>query len=500
MRNHLQKILLILVWGLSLVFIFKTSAFAVTYYVSPTGSDTNPGTSAQPWASFSGAFGKMKAGDTLIVKDGTYSSGISNPPSGSAGGYTIVKAENEGTVIINGDLGISHTNAYLQFEGLRFHSQGKTILGNHIRFFRTEFKNGCSSGNCVNLGIGTNDYSDTADILLEEVWLHGSGGRYNVLIYNADRVIVRRAVIRHDGGWTDQKGDPEAGINFYNAANSAAQNVIVLDSNLNYHTWQTGLYSVHNPNSGSHPTQNIVFKGCLSLVGAGTGLTNEGDQITGSKIEDCVLWDTNNGGISFGGSGSVAATVNRMTIGRSQLSSSGDFMGGIGAWNSGTKTVTNAIITGLTSGADFQGVSASYFDTYNNGQSSSGTGRVTYNPLANGLMYLPRIEAGSPLKTAGSGGGQMGAQIVNRIGTSGAVYGEAGWDTDTGTTLWPWPNEARIKKEMCTEAGVTRGFCGAQTLTKYIWEYLGNPIPAEIYGGTPPVQDTPAAPKNLRLR
>jgi hypothetical protein len=40
----------------------------------------------------------------------------------------------------------------------------------------------------------------------------------------------------------------------------------------------------------------------------------------------------------------------------------------------------------------------------------------------------------------------------------------------------PWPNEARIKTEMC--AGVTRGFCSATSLTDYIWGYLGNPAPA----------------------
>lgn len=35
---------------------------------------------------------------------------------------------------------------------------------------------------------------------------------------------------------------------------------------------------------------------------------------------------------------------------------------------------------------------------------------------------------------------------------------------------------------MCAEAGVTRGFCGAETLTRYVWEYLDSPIPSEIYG------------------
>ncbi|MBI2557718.1 DUF1565 domain-containing protein [Candidatus Woesearchaeota archaeon] len=43
-----------------------------TYYISPTGSDSNPGTSASPWKTFAFTIPKLKAGDTLILKDGTY--------------------------------------------------------------------------------------------------------------------------------------------------------------------------------------------------------------------------------------------------------------------------------------------------------------------------------------------------------------------------------------------------------------------------------------------
>ena len=100
-----------------------------------------------------------------------------------------------------------------------------------------------------------------------------------------------------------------------------------------------------------------------------------------------------------------------------------------------------------------------------------------FSPFTTGLKYLTRIEAGSPLKTAGSGGGQIGAQIVNRIGVSGSMHGDVGWNVDTGAPLWPYPNEARIKKEMCTDAGITRGFCADTSITNYIMNYLGNGNP-----------------------
>lgn len=47
-------------------------ASAATYYLSGSGSDSNPGTLAEPWRTFSHANGAVKAGDTVYVREGTY--------------------------------------------------------------------------------------------------------------------------------------------------------------------------------------------------------------------------------------------------------------------------------------------------------------------------------------------------------------------------------------------------------------------------------------------
>jgi hypothetical protein len=65
--------------------------------------------------------------------------------------------------------------------------------------------------------------------------------------------------------------------------------------------------------------------------------------------------------------------------------------------------------------------------------------------------------------------------VTKQIGVAGSLYGETGWNTPQSSSLWPWPNEARLKVEMC--AGVTRGFCSDSSLTHYIWNYLGNGSP-----------------------
>src|SRR3989338_2080308 len=119
-----------------------------TYYISPSGNDSNSCATAQsistPKKTLSSGFSCLTPGATLILRNGSYSS-ISGIPNGSAGNYITVKAENDGGVIVSG-LNMDHTDAYIQFEGLRFQSSNeKNILGNHIKFFRTEFKGGCSS-------------------------------------------------------------------------------------------------------------------------------------------------------------------------------------------------------------------------------------------------------------------------------------------------------------------------------------------------------------------
>jgi hypothetical protein len=459
------------------LFSISSHALAATYYVATNGSNSNNGSSATPFLTVQKGLSSLAPGDALLIRDGTYSgstNALTNLPNGTTGKYITIQAENEGKVIISSGLNMAHTNAYLQFVGLRFQDTGgRVILGNHLKFFRNEFRGGCSSGNCVNTQVGSNDVSDTADILFEDNWFHGLGGRYNLLIYNSNRVVVRRAVIRHDGGWTDNKGDPEAGINFYNSSNCSAQNIIVLDNTLSYQSWQGAIYNVYN-SASPNSTNNNSWYGNIALNSRGAGFIIDGNgSQSGHIVQDLVSWDVDYGMNMGTGSTRISGmSVNRVTTGHTNKASSAN---GLVQWASWSGSITNTIITNV--GSDLINLSATYFDSYGNSSTSKGTGSVTYNPRTNGLLYLTRIESGSPLKSDGSGGGQIGAQIVNTIGAPGSLYGETGWNTDTGSVLWPFPNESRIKKEMCTDAGITRGFCSSSSLTYYIMNYLGNGNP-----------------------
>ena len=91
-------------------------ASAVTYYVAPVGSDANPGTLAAPFLTLQQGVNRAAAGDTVIVRDGTYghvnsvtggdSSGNEYSPvvlynSGTAGAWITIKAEHKGAAILD---------------------------------------------------------------------------------------------------------------------------------------------------------------------------------------------------------------------------------------------------------------------------------------------------------------------------------------------------------------------------------------------------------------
>ena len=92
----MKKALLSLVAGLFL----SITASANTFYVSTTGADANPGSLAQPWRTIQKAVDTIAAGDTIIVKPGSYA-GCRIGKSGTAGGVCTLMAETVGTVIIN---------------------------------------------------------------------------------------------------------------------------------------------------------------------------------------------------------------------------------------------------------------------------------------------------------------------------------------------------------------------------------------------------------------
>jgi hypothetical protein len=65
-RQYLRPLVIVLV-----VLISGAALEAATYYVSPSGRDSNPGTESQPFQTVTYGVGVLKPGDTLLVRAGT---------------------------------------------------------------------------------------------------------------------------------------------------------------------------------------------------------------------------------------------------------------------------------------------------------------------------------------------------------------------------------------------------------------------------------------------
>ena len=98
------------------VLLLGRLAGAATYYVATAGSDSNPGTLAAPFLTLQQGVNRAAAGDTVIVRDGTYghvnsvtggdSSGNEYAPvvlynSGTTGAWITIKAEHKGAAVLD---------------------------------------------------------------------------------------------------------------------------------------------------------------------------------------------------------------------------------------------------------------------------------------------------------------------------------------------------------------------------------------------------------------
>jgi hypothetical protein len=67
---------------------------------------------------------------------------------------------------------------------------------------------------------------DCSNVLVEESWAWGYGGRYAFVAHGGKNNVFRRNVARYDGS---PDGQPRAGIVLYSEDNSIAENNIVID-------------------------------------------------------------------------------------------------------------------------------------------------------------------------------------------------------------------------------------------------------------------------------
>lgn len=537
--NHGRQILYLLLLIVFSAFAAPRLASAATYYVSPAGSDSNPGTSGNPWQTLSYATSKMSGGDTLILKDGTYY-GRKNkllPPSGSPGNYTVIKAESDWKAVIDGNDELTewefpvyaYNKSYIRIEGLKVTNgapAGAVVVHNsdHIKLLRLSLWNAVQPESWEATPLQVRGHS--SDVLAEDIWITGTM-RYGASIYRQpsdgvgpQRVILRRVVVRWD---YSQSGWPKAGITVYGVVDGTMsdipkdillQNNIVIDTNPSEnHCQNWGGYLLR----GS--MDNVTLQGniALNLHGySGNKCTGEGwmsgfnlsdgSNTTGNvTLVDNIAWDLSGASVFIpgGGNNTKEILIDRLSSGSNDADGYVGLHKGIEEWwNRTNVTVKNSLFYQNDNINDYKpGTGSTYTETFNcyypsTIEPTNATNAITTDP---GIKYITRVEDTSPCYGSGGSGSNRGATLLYRYGADNAGWGESGYNTLSAKSLWPWPNEDQIKKDFSTPNNPPaaslpntndpkRGFCadgkalygGQVTLTSYIWEYLGNPCPLSI--------------------
>ncbi|PYU91727.1 MAG: hypothetical protein DMG25_13865, partial [Acidobacteria bacterium] len=155
--NKLNRLFSLLILAVSLSLTGVSSASAADYYVSTTGSDSNDGSAAHPWATIAHAASVVGPGSTVHVAPGTYRGQFNTSASGTSSAYiTYVSDTKWGAKIAGGSSSTwSNYGAYVTIQG--FDVTGPTgccnaiytagnatqIIGNNVHSVQNS--NGCSS-------------------------------------------------------------------------------------------------------------------------------------------------------------------------------------------------------------------------------------------------------------------------------------------------------------------------------------------------------------------
>ena len=267
----------------------NASATGNTYYVTPSGSNSNPCTQASPCATPDYAFNVASPGDTVQVAAGTYNYGSSAAEftkSGTAGHYITVTCATRGACKIQNSVTGNRTVVVLG--------------GSYITFDGFEVTNTSAAGN--NLG----------------------------LYVTSSFVNITRNTIHHietDCGSSGGGGIQIAGSG---SSNSGLQN-ITIDSNL--------IYDINYPGGSPSCGKSTVQSDGILLESAGTA----------NQVTNNIVYHTSGGwGILVGNSNDTFNSVDTVISNNTVFSTTG----GIIIMSGAGTTISNNIVadTGLTTG------------------------------------------------------------------------------------------------------------------------------------------------------
>jgi hypothetical protein len=481
----------------------------------------------------------LASGGTIVILDGIYTGennyigrvengSLQHPPSGSRTAYTTIMAEHPGRAILEDGayvrfqaLAGNDPVSYIAIKGLFVKGgqlaaigyEDSTLRHHHLKFIR----NGAQGGS-RNLDPFSAYRVD--DILFENNYAFG-GGRYKFASYQSSNIVWRRNVARYDRGPVPD--EPKGTYSVYSTMDAFLSNNIAVDGDKPDFLDLGEIAGEFATPTTAGPTRarfqrNIQLNSAMMF----TNLSNvNGDSDV--ELSHMVSWDVRPDKSyvkSF-----ASGWLDHITMGDINSRNHADqFFNG---WDNYFRGITNSILHNFQNGNMFYSLKKQEShetvdgriverygaDTLNitnfNGQLEvydSDIDNITHiDPLQSesnpegGLRYITRVERGTSLSALDQNDNSLGATVLTFVGESGTLFGEPGYDQETYIPMWPFPMENIIKEKMkaysytgdtytgteqnrvVSGTGTINGARGfaveGQTLTNYIWGYLGDAVP-----------------------
>jgi hypothetical protein len=429
-----------------LIFLGLTASLqATTYYLSPSGLDGNPGTAAQPWATFGRAWQSLVPGDTLILQDGVYYTNIEPPFGGRSGQPITIKAANDGKAVIDGEglrvpiLLWNYRNAhFFDIEGLVVRNGPHSPSPQAVVDIETD-DNILRRVSAYNADPDDNSMvillSLPSERNLVEDCVAAGTGRKMINLFEGTHNVIRRCFaywLGWDGRKSCQDWPQVSNINIYNGSYDTVENCVavgpVAESSIMVQANAPGVQAVGNKVLGS-----IAINAGVNPDGTLVEWPLTRPQPTTCDphmVYDYINWYDHRVGFKL--------------YGHAQAILQDNVFRDVFAWHNASHGFS------ITPSATFTGNALDRGTITGNGLGlvlggGAGTDAV-YTELqkisvTNSIISVVRDTAGKTYSPITGGGARLQNRYINGVlmdGTNG----------QPAQALWPWPMEDRIRAEM----------------------------------------------------
>jgi len=300
-----------------------------SWYVSPSGSDSNSCTQASPCLTITQPLTLVQAGDTIFVADGNYPAFTVSNLNGTATNPISIQALGQNAQILP-VTGVRDTifvtySSYIVLDGLRSFNANRAavridnspnvtvqngVYGNNAEWgIFTDFSNNSlirnneCYGSVAQHGIYVSNSSESP--IVRANWLHdnaGCGLQLNADVTQGGSGIITGALLE-DNVIYNNGSSGGAGINLDGVQYSTIQN------NLLYNNHASGI-AMFQIDGAAGPVGDLVYNNTIDMASDGRWDLEISSSVGANTIRNNILYNENtgHGGIQYGASTDVANT------------------------------------------------------------------------------------------------------------------------------------------------------------------------------------------------